>query len=185
MALSTATRKPSCYTIPNWTLDNISFALPHSILIIIKATPKPFRSDLDDLLTWDCSPNGKFSTYSAYTLSINLPTSSPGSPWKWIWKTTTLPRIQTFLWLAAHDRLPTRAVLRARQIIQNDECPLCHSNVETTLHISFMIVLKLHPFGPRYPTLSPTPTLAATPPWIGSRPWYHTTLAILAMFLGP
>lgn len=53
----------------NWALDSLSFAFPQSILNIIKVTPKSFHSDLDDLPTWDCSPNGKFSTHSAYMLS--------------------------------------------------------------------------------------------------------------------
>lgn len=58
----------------DWALDNLSFVFPHNILNTIKATPKPFHSDLEDLPTWDPSPNGMFSTNSAYILSQDLPT---------------------------------------------------------------------------------------------------------------
>ncbi|KAK7841591.1 putative ribonuclease h protein, partial [Quercus suber] len=37
--------------------------------------------------------------------------------------------------LSSHDRLPTKALFRTRQVIQNDKCPLCHTNAENMLHI--------------------------------------------------
>ncbi|KAK7838163.1 hypothetical protein CFP56_020186 [Quercus suber] len=41
----------------------------------------------------------------------------------------------TFLWLAYHNCLSTKAHLVTQHILSDDSCPLCHSNQETTIHI--------------------------------------------------
>ena len=41
----------------------------------------------------------------------------------------------SFIWLACHNRLPTKALLAQRHIIQDDICPLCKAAPETIMHI--------------------------------------------------
>lgn len=107
----------------NWSLDNLSFVLPRSVSDTIYATPKPFQSDLANLPTWNLSPNGQFNSSTAYALSKNSLTIPLTSTWKWIWKTPTIPRIQTFLWLASQEKIPTKVLLNTRQIVQDDTYP--------------------------------------------------------------
>ena len=61
------------------------------------------------------------------------PTNTPS--WKWLWKVPTISRVSSFLWLACHNRLSTKAHLVTRHIINDDSCPLCHSTPETTIYI--------------------------------------------------
>ena len=122
----------------NWSFDVVSFVLPTKIINTICAIPRPFFSDQNDLLTWNHSPNGLFNRSSTYNISLELPnTPSPHSTasWKWLWKVCTIPCILSFLWLASHDHLPTKALLHERHILQDNLCPLCHASVASTLHI--------------------------------------------------
>ena len=41
----------------------------------------------------------------------------------------------SFIWLACHNRLPTKALLAQRHIIQDDICPLCKEAPETIINI--------------------------------------------------
>ncbi|KAF3959485.1 hypothetical protein CMV_015706 [Castanea mollissima] len=119
----------------NWCLDRISFHLPTIIKDIICATPKPHTHLHDDSTDWFPSPNGEFSTKSAYHLACDLTSEAPNSKWKWIWKTPTLLRISTFIWLFCHNSLPTKSLLHNRKIFMDSSCPLCHTTPETPLHI--------------------------------------------------
>ena len=112
-----------------------SFCLTQHVVDSIHATPKPLSMDQDNLLAWNFSANGMFSSNSAYTISLNATVTHATPSWKWLWKIPTLPRIITFLWLACHDRLPTKFHLRSRHIFHDDYCPFCLTSLETTLHI--------------------------------------------------
>jgi len=113
----------------------MSFVLPSQVCDIIKATLKPFHSSLDNLPTWNLTFNGQFSNRSAYILATNLPMKTNSQNWKWVWKTPTIPRVMTFLWLACHNRLPTKNHLASKHILNDDSCSLCHLSPETTIHI--------------------------------------------------
>ena len=119
----------------NWCLDRISFHLPTLIKDLIHATPKPHTPLHDDATYWFPSPNGEFSTKSAYHLACGLNSAAPNGKWKWIWKLPTLPRISTFIWLSYHNSLPTKSLLHNQKIIMDSSCPLCHTTPETPLDI--------------------------------------------------
>jgi hypothetical protein len=120
----------------SWCFDKVSVILPSSITNIIMAVPRPFFSPLEDGLCWQPSKNGLFDSKSAYNIALNLEKSSPPmSCWKWIWKLNTLPRIILFIWQLCHERLPTKVLLSQRKIIQDNLCPLCHTNPESCIHL--------------------------------------------------
>ena len=128
----------------NWSFNKLSFEIPFQICDIIWATRKPFSSSLSDLPTWNASPNGNFDTHSAYLIAVKFwPISA--SSWKWLWKVPTIPRVISFLWLACHNYLSTKAHLVTRHILSDDSYPLCHSNSETPIHILYdcLIILPI------------------------------------------
>lgn len=119
----------------NWNLNALSFALLVQACDIIRATPRPLLSTSSDLPMWNLSPNGHLNPRTAYLLAANHPLTHNAAAWNWLWKTYTLPRVKTFLWIAYHDRLLTRSQLLKRHVLNDDSCPLCLSSPETTIHI--------------------------------------------------
>lgn len=53
------------------------------------------------------------------------------------WNRATTPRSRFILWLAYQDRLKTKHKLMNMGVIDNDTCPICGSNAETTDHLFF------------------------------------------------
>ena len=62
----------------------------------------------------------------------NVPFNAPG--WKWIWALIYLKKIQTFIWKAMRDRLPTQTFLTIGRPYLDANCPRCHYP-ETIIHI--------------------------------------------------
>ena len=79
-----------------WRWDAISMVLPQYVVLGIQATPVAIATRNRDKLMWVGTPNGLFSTYSAYALAVGLE-NSPIFNGQWIWKTDVLPKIQLFL----------------------------------------------------------------------------------------
>jgi hypothetical protein len=46
----------------------------------------------------------------------------------------TSEKIKFFLWTALHMALPTKEMLSHRGMLQDNSCPRCNNNIETTLH---------------------------------------------------
>lgn len=67
-----------------WSFYTFPFILPQHIMDTIHATPKPLLMDQDDLLAWNFSTNGMFSSNSAYTISFNSAVTHATHPWKWL-----------------------------------------------------------------------------------------------------
>lgn len=112
-----------------------SFDIPLHICNIIQATLRPINSVLNDSPSWNYSPNGQFTSRSAYLIFLSLPLTRTTPNWNWLWKSHTLPQVKTFLWLAFHDLLSTKNQLFKRHILSKDSCPLCLSSAESTIHI--------------------------------------------------
>ena len=97
--------------------------------------PRPIIPNQEDVFCWKPSNNGYFNSSSAYHLAFGLTsTKLPTSCWKWLWKLNTIPRVIYFLWLACHNRLPTKLCLLRRNITADDLCPLCKSKSESLIH---------------------------------------------------
>lgn len=131
--LDTIMKVKDCWDA-KWNLNASSFALPDQVHCIIRATPKPLLSSLSDLPTWNLSPNRQFNPRMTYILAANLPLTHNATTWNWLWKSHTLLRVKTVLWLACHDRLHTKNQLLKRHVINDDSCPLCLSYSETTTY---------------------------------------------------
>ena len=76
----------------NW--ESISFVIPKSVSLVIKATPLPLTTEGADRLSWS-SHSGSFELKEAYRLAIGSETCiTLGNIWSnWVWKVDTLPKI--------------------------------------------------------------------------------------------
>ncbi|XP_042939545.1 uncharacterized protein LOC122274584 [Carya illinoinensis] len=54
--------------------------------------------------------------------------------WESIWKLNIHGVVKQFLWKVCHELLPTRLNLFKKHIINNNMCPVCEREVETTIH---------------------------------------------------
>ena len=87
---------------------------------------------------WTLAPNGK--PYSSKRVYDNLmPNELAPPPFRWIWKSCTLPKHKIFFWLLLQDRLNTRGLLaRKNFMIEDYDCVLCNQGVsEDYLHLFF------------------------------------------------
>uniref|UniRef100_A0A2N9G1B6 Reverse transcriptase domain-containing protein n=1 Tax=Fagus sylvatica TaxID=28930 RepID=A0A2N9G1B6_FAGSY len=137
------TRQEEMYTISDvrdqfgqWNLSAISFALSSTLMQTLQGIPRPFTPVDSDRQFWCLSQDGLFTCKSAYQVALNAETPYQSiTCWKWIWKLNTIPRVISFLWLACHNRLLTKALLTQHHILQDNLCPLCKEAPETILHI--------------------------------------------------
>ncbi|KAK9998876.1 hypothetical protein SO802_018479 [Lithocarpus litseifolius] len=116
-------------------VEGISFSLPHRILQEIKSILIAVNPTQEDILIWDFSKDGWFSLKLAYLIAkrfniLNLDTR----PHQWVWKASTSPRIQFFLWLCTHRTVPTKEVLGSRGLNLNLTYELCRRGSESILH---------------------------------------------------
>ncbi|KAL5563120.1 hypothetical protein UlMin_032867 [Ulmus minor] len=111
---------------------------PH-IVNLISAMHLPVR-DKRDTMIWTPVSNGTFSAKSAY-LSTNATrfkdiTGILKVEWNKLWNCKTiLPRHKVLWWQILTDCLPLRSHLASRFSIPDITCPICHSNVENSLHL--------------------------------------------------
>nr|POF08360.1 putative ribonuclease h protein [Quercus suber] len=123
----------------------------------IKAIPLSL-TNCDDCVFWPRNPNGIFSVKSGYKLLMEselddfLTTSDQSMSkkvWKGIWSLRIPNRVKSLMWRAGLDSLPTRANLRKRRLINEDTCPHCNLNSESSLHAlwscpSLLPIWKVH-----------------------------------------
>ncbi|GKV06468.1 hypothetical protein SLEP1_g18364 [Rubroshorea leprosula] len=122
--------------LPNgrWNLDYVAYPLPQDIIQRIAATPIQRHSYEKDSFIWNSSSNDKFSMKSAYYMAKNIQWSNEDD-WSWIWKVSTIPKIQYFLWLLMHGRILTFDTLAQWGVVQNNRCPRCSNGPETLDHL--------------------------------------------------
>ncbi|PKI49502.1 hypothetical protein CRG98_030119 [Punica granatum] len=71
----------------------------------------------------------------AYSIICGLNKTRTSKDRLWIWKVLAQPRIQTFLWLVYHHKLPTTEHLCSRGILISFECSWCGALEESILHV--------------------------------------------------
>lgn len=118
-----------------WDLSGLSFELPQNIRDLIFGIPSCTSSDLQDVQTWRYSPTGHFSMKIAYLLPYGWNPCQRDEGWKWIWETSTHPRIQYFLWLCTHRKIPTTENLAYWEMNINTTCAACNSQEESIEHL--------------------------------------------------
>ena len=116
-----------------WDWGKIPFDLPIEVRRLIQATPVTLLSRGVDKLAWSGSPKGTFDLKSAYRIAMGAERIEPFSA-HWIWKVNTLPRIRTFLWKCAHNRIGVKVCLERRGVSHDTTCPLCQEGAESILH---------------------------------------------------
>ncbi|XP_065637983.1 uncharacterized protein LOC112010482 [Quercus suber] len=116
-----------------WNWSNIPFEIPPEVKAEIQAVPVPRVSRCSDKLAWKFSSKGDFDMRSAYLLAID-DTGIGSFSGSWIWKLSSLPRIQLFIWKCMQQSIGVKDCLAKRGIPLDTTCPLCHSEAETILH---------------------------------------------------
>lgn len=66
-----------------WKWEGLSFELPTSILLEMKATPLPFSNQGKDWISWYSSLNGEFKPKEAYHLANWDDNNKTGQTFKW------------------------------------------------------------------------------------------------------
>uniref|UniRef100_A0A2N9IPV8 Reverse transcriptase domain-containing protein n=1 Tax=Fagus sylvatica TaxID=28930 RepID=A0A2N9IPV8_FAGSY len=103
----------------------------------------PLHPSRHDSMVWSGTPNGQFSTRSAYQLqaaeksSLSASTSDQSrnhSFWKSLWGVAVPNKIKVFMWRACKSSLPTKANLFSRGVLSSCTCPVCHDENETIFH---------------------------------------------------
>ena len=96
-----------------------------------------------DRMVWSLTPNGSFSTSSAYKLLTNPATSgSAGSTalepqkrfWNGVWQLRVPNKIKHFIWRACNNALPAKCNLARRRIVNSDLCDLRNRELESSLY---------------------------------------------------
>ncbi|XP_042950130.1 uncharacterized protein LOC122282244 [Carya illinoinensis] len=104
-------------------------------------TLSPCRSQ--DVLTWRCSSNGKFSVRSAYHLQGTIKEDNKGqsseqpyfsSFWNKLWGIQAPQTTKSFLWRAAKESLATNLNLHKRKVVESPLCPICFRYLESVSH---------------------------------------------------
>lgn len=119
----------------DWDWSTLRQLLPADICTRI-ASIKPPCPGADDFPIWQHSNDGYFSIKSAYLHLFNdLNGDPPHFPFRLIWKLKTPPRVNTFLWHVAHNRLMTNATRFKRGISDSASYPWCQQQDESIMHV--------------------------------------------------
>ena len=119
----------------NWRWASFEHLLPNCIILRISVVQPPMEGKGDDKCFWASSQWGDFSVKSAYMAVTENETGIENSRWNIAWKWKGPPRVQTFIWLALHDRLKTKVEIGRRHIHIDWTCDQCGVASETTLHV--------------------------------------------------
>ncbi|CAJ2627891.1 unnamed protein product [Trifolium pratense] len=120
----------------DWDVRFISENLSNDIVSQVMALPAPTDVDGPDTLGWAGTNTHQFTVRSAYTLQhvIAMPLVAEGD-WKTLWGWKGPHCIQTFMWLAAHERILTNARRSKWGVGISPTCVSCMREDETTLHV--------------------------------------------------
>ena len=161
-----------------WKWESISFDLPKSLALEIKATLFPLSVNVEDRIAWAIFASGDFVLKEAYNLARDDDSGvDPPCELDWVWKVPTIPKIQCFIWQCCHLSIPTRSVLIARGMNLPNHCPICNEGNESIIHL-----LRDYPLAKElWNSLHPPPPPMATDAFYGNNPmtWirynYHCT----------
>lgn len=97
-----------------WCFERFQHYIPPEILGQFYGCMAACSAHWEDSPTWGPSPNGQFSTKSAYQLITGAAERSSQYRWRLVWKWGGPHRVKNFLWLVLRgDRRRTRFVLSA------------------------------------------------------------------------
>lgn len=120
----------------NWDVDLIHDLFDDRDAALILSIP--LNNSTADNWYWKGEKLGIYSVKSAYlilqeTSSIGQDDENSGF-WRKLWNLKIPPKIKIFLWRSVNNCLPTKDLLRVKQVPVNDICPVYNVGQETILH---------------------------------------------------
>ena len=97
-----------------WNCSQISFVIPNSWLLTLKAIPLRKASVCKDILCWDGKAKGLFDSKHAYNLAFGEVGPTFSFDGRWIWKLKCYPKMHLFLWKCIHNSLSIKNILHHR-----------------------------------------------------------------------
>ncbi|CAJ2669285.1 unnamed protein product [Trifolium pratense] len=131
---TTLTVKDILTNMGEWDINFLTTHLPHTIVNQLVAIPAPKDTDGPDLLGWGGTSTRQFTVQSAYNLQRGNNISIAGN-WESLWSWNGPHRIQTFLWIATHERLLTNYRRSKWGNGISPTCPSCGNDDETIIHV--------------------------------------------------
>ncbi|CAN0900673.1 Putative ribonuclease H protein At1g65750 [Linum grandiflorum] len=138
------------FTNGRWNLELLRNHFSPTSVALIRSIPLPLEP-APDCWIWHFSPNGIFSTSSAFRYAQRRPLASEetcaspldSSLWHSVWSLSVLPKLRFFLWRLLLRILPTREGLIAHHVDVDPICPVCLDTEETIEHLFFACPLAL------------------------------------------
>ena len=102
------------------------------------------RKCTKDTLIWKENRKHVFSIKSAYHFALRLnqqevtkhsQAGEDGKLWRIVWKLNVPPKIQTFMWQACANILPTRDNLHRQRVDMDRNCEFCRQHLEMGAHL--------------------------------------------------
>lgn len=116
----------------NWTL--IENFLPREVILHIENYPTPSILYDDDEFKWGGTPDGMFTTKSAYLSQHTMQNRGNNTDFKFVWKWKGIERIRTLIWKLNHKAILTNVERRRRLMSNIGTCPLCELDDESLYH---------------------------------------------------
>ncbi|GAU44619.1 hypothetical protein TSUD_378970 [Trifolium subterraneum] len=131
---TTLTVKDTLMDTGEWDINFLTANLPLTIVNQLVAIPAPKDTDGPDSLGWRGTNTRQFTVQSAYNLQRRDHMSIDGN-WKSMWSWKGPHRIQTFMWIAAHECLLTNYRRSKWRSGISPTCPACGNEDETIIHV--------------------------------------------------
>ncbi|CAN0880868.1 Uncharacterized mitochondrial protein AtMg00310 [Linum grandiflorum] len=133
-----------------WNLDLLHNHFSPASVDLIRSIPLPLNPAPDRWI-WHYSPNGIFSTSSAFRYAQRRPLASEetsaspadSSLWHSVWSLPVLPKLRFFLWRMLLRILPTCEGLIYHHVDVDPICLVCLNAEETIEHLFFACPLAL------------------------------------------
>nr|KYP39554.1 Putative ribonuclease H protein At1g65750 family [Cajanus cajan] len=118
-----------------WNIERLQTWLPSEILELIQSLRPPHVDNDYDEIIWGPTPDGIFTTKSAYFVASPTQNDSHSAPFKAVWKWKGPERIRLFLWRVLHDSLLTNLTRFERGLGPDPTCSICMQEEEDTIHV--------------------------------------------------
>ncbi|KAL8103095.1 hypothetical protein AgCh_027577 [Apium graveolens] len=98
----------------------------------------PLNNDIEYTWYWSRERLGNYTVKSAYLMiqesKAGIMLEANSGFWQKLWNLKIPPKVKHFLWRASSNCLPTKDLLRQKQVQISAICPICNVHNETTLH---------------------------------------------------
>ncbi|XP_057428997.1 uncharacterized protein LOC130722320 [Lotus japonicus] len=118
----------------HWKRETLNLLLPPAIVNKVCTINPPDPTKGEDFLSWKPNPDGKFSINYVYPLLLEVENQNTHPSFEAIWKFKGPPKVQSFLWKVAHNKILTNQERMKRNMSTNATCPRCLSADETVIH---------------------------------------------------